>query len=410
MLGPRGGPTIVVNVEALIEQQPKGSSLLQAFYREPEVFRRDVDRVHLQHWLCVGHVSRVPKPGDFFVFDVADESFLIVRGRDGEVRAFANVCRHRGSHVCYEKEGSVRALVCPYHGWTYDLDGRLRSARLAGGAVDPERYSLKPLHLAIVEGLLLVCCAEVPPDLKAVREVFEKTAGHYGWARAKVAHRGIYSVDANWKLATENYMECYHCAPAHPEFSVAHLTAKPPEETAELRAEIAERAAAMGIEIPEVYRWPATESGGEGVTCFHDAFVPGTVSGSQDGQPVAPLMGDFKDYDGGFTYMDLGPASFFLAYPDHAVMYLFVPREAQRTDMEIVWLVDAEAREGEDYDLARLTWMWDVTSIADKRIIDHNQRGVNSRYYEPGPYLPMEYQAQNFVEWYLDEIRDPEGE
>lgn len=394
----------MANVSELIERQPKGSTLLQEFYRDPEVFRRDIERIHLQRWLCVGHASRVTKPGDFFVFDVADESFLIIRGRDDRIRAFANVCRHRGSHVCYEKEGHVRALVCPYHGWTYDLDGRLRSARMSDGHVDPDRYSLKPVHLEVVEGLLLMCCAEQPPDLSDVREVVGHTAGHYGWARAKVAHRAIYSVDANWKLATENYQECYHCAPAHPEFSVAHLTAKPDAEVAQLRAEAAKRAAAMGIEIPDVTRWPNAPNGGEGVTSSYDAFKPGTVTGSQDGQPVAPLMGDFREYDGGFSYMDIGPASFYLAYPDHGMMYLFIPREAQRTDMEIIWLVDENAREGEDYDLARLTWLWDVTSIADKTIIDHNQRGVNSRYYEPGPYLPMEAQTRAFVEWYLGEI------
>jgi Rieske 2Fe-2S family protein len=391
-------------IRALIQRQPKGSTLQSGFYRDPDIFRRDVERIHLRRWLCVGHQSRIPNPGDFFVFDLADESFLIVRGRDGRVRAFANVCRHRGSHVCYDKQGNARALVCPYHGWTYDLDGRLRSARLSDGQLDPDRYSLKPLHLEVLEGLLLLCAAEQPPDLSDVRAVIGHAAGHYGWARAKLAHRAVYGVDANWKLATENYMECYHCAPAHPEFSVAHLTAKPQTETSEVRAEVAERAAAMGIEIPDADRWPVGKGGGEGVTCSHDAFKPGSVTGSRDGQPLAPLMGDFQDYDGGFTYMDIGPASFFLAYPDHAVMYLFVPRGPQRTEMEICWLVDEKAVEGRDYDRERLTWMWDVTTIADKRIIDHNQQGVNSRYYEPGPYLEMEYQARHFVEWYLTQI------
>jgi len=391
-------------IHALIERQPKGSTLLQEFYRDPEVFRRDVERIHLRRWLCVGHQSRIPNPGDFFVFDLVDDSFLIVRGRDGQVRAFANVCRHRGSHVCYEKQGNARALVCPYHGWAYDLDGRLRSARLSDGKVDPERHSLKPLHLAVVEGLLLVCAADEPPDLSGVREVFGRAAGHYGWARAKVAHRAIYSVDANWKLATENYLECYHCAAAHPEFSVAHLTAKPVGETGEARARVAERAAAMGIEIPDVDRWPAGKDGAEGVTCFHDAFKSGTVTGTGDGQAAAPLMGDFTDYDGGFTYMDIGPASFFLAYPDHSVMYLFVPREPQRTEMEICWLVSEDAKEGVDYDRERLTWLWDVTTIADKRIIDHNQQGVNSHFYEPGVYVEMERQAHKFAEWYLRQI------
>jgi Rieske 2Fe-2S family protein len=115
-------------------------------------------------------------------------------------------------------------------------------------------------------------------------------------------------------------------------------------------------------------------------------------------------MGDFTDYDGGFSYVDAGPASAFLAYPDYGVMYLFIPRGVQTTDMEIVWLVAKDAKEGVDYELDRLIWMWDVTSIADKKIIDHNQKGVNSRYYRPGPYSPMEEMPRAMTEWYLEQI------
>lgn len=397
----------MTKLDELIAQRVEGRTLQQEFYRDREIFERDISRIHLRHWLCVGHASRIPDRGDYFVHDLAGESFIIVRDGDGEIRAFANVCRHRGSQVCYEKEGSVRAFVCPYHGWSYALDGSLRSARHSQQDFDKSQYGLNRLHVRTIEGLILVCCADEPPDLTEVTQVLGASLRNYGWADAKVVHRACYSVDANWKLATENYLECYHCAPAHPEFSRFHMSAKPVEETRELRDEARDRARSMGIEIPEVDHWPvAGVAGGEGIACFHDATVPGAVTGSEDGQAVAPLMGKFSDYDGGFTYVELGPASFFLAYPDHGVLYLFVPVSEERTDMEISWLVRDDAREGEDYDLARLTWMWDVTSIADKRIIDHNQRGVNSRFYRPGPYLEMEYGPGAFADWYLNEIRD----
>ncbi len=222
--------------DELIQRHKPGFGLAQEFYRDPAVFQRDIARVHMRHWLCVGHVSRIPKPGDYFVYDIADESFIIVRDRAGEIRALANVCRHRGSQVCYEKEGSSKAFVCPYHGWTYDLDGSLRNARLSGAEVDKSQYGLARLHLRIIEGLILICCADEPPDLAEAERLLGSALGHYGWAKAKVVHRARYSVDANWKLTTENYMECYHCAPAHPEFSRFHSTAKPFEETEALRA------------------------------------------------------------------------------------------------------------------------------------------------------------------------------
>jgi Rieske 2Fe-2S family protein len=393
------------HIASLLERQPKGAPLLQEFYADPEIFSRDVERIHFRHWLCVGHESRIPERGDWFRFDVAGESIIVARGRDDRVRALVNVCRHRGSRVCYEQEGSGRMLVCPYHGWAYELDGRLRAARQMGENFDTSCHALPQIQARVLEGLVFVCFAEDPPGLDDVERTLASSLRHYGWGGARVAHRAIYSVDANWKLATENYQECYHCAPAHPEFSRYHATEKPDDEVKELRAESYERARALGIEVPTVLDWPAASTPGqEMVDCFHDATYPGSVTGSEDGRPVAPLMGDFTDYDGGFSYLDVGPASFFLAYPDHGMMYLFIPRGPQKTDMEICWLVRADAREGEDYDRERLTWLWHVTSIADKLIIDQNQQGVNSRYYRPGPYGPMESQTRSFVEWYLQQV------
>ncbi len=389
---------------ALRARQPAGSPLLREFYADPHIFARDLSRIHLRRWLCVGHESRIPKRGDWFLFDLAEESLIIVRGRDERVRALVNVCRHRGSHVCYEHEGNAKVLVCPYHAWAYDLDGRLRSTRHMGAEFDVSQYALVQVHVRIVEGLIFVCFADDPPRLDDTERTLRASLGRYGWGSATVAHREIYSVDANWKLVTENYQECYHCRPAHPEFARFHATEKPDEAVEELRAEAARRAQSMGIDIPKVFDWPEGSAGQEGVSCAHDALYPGSVTGSEDGRALAPLMGDFEDYDGGFTYVDVGPASFFLAYPDHGVIYLFIPRAPQKTDMEIIWLVKGSAREGVDYDRARLTWMWHVTSTADQRILNHNQKGVNSRYYRPGPYGPMEGQTRCFVEWYLEKI------
>ena len=142
-------------LDALIARQPGGCSLLQEFYRDPAIFERDIARIHLRHWLCVGHASRIPDPGDYFVFDFADESLIIVRSAGDEIRALANVCRHRGSHVCYDKEGHSRVFVCPYHAWSYNLDGSLRSARYTSPDLDKSQYALKRMHVRVVAGLLL---------------------------------------------------------------------------------------------------------------------------------------------------------------------------------------------------------------------------------------------------------------
>ncbi len=393
-------------LRGLIASHSKGCALQQAFYSDPSIYALDVERIFMRRWLCVGHESRIPHSGDFFVHEIAGESLIIVRGADDVVRALVNVCRHRGSEVCYEKEGHAKVLVCPYHAWAYELDGRLRAARQMSETIDKSQYGLTQIHLRILEGLIFVCFAEDPPKLNDAEQTLRASLGRYGWADAVVAHRDVYTVDANWKLALENYFECYHCGPAHPEFARHHATEKYlTAEAKALREEVHARAKEMGIEIPYVANWPWSAAPGEEmVDAFHDAAYPGSVTGSEDGQRVAPLMGDFTDYDGGFSYVDVGPASTFLAYPDYGVMYLFIPRDIQTTDMEIVWLVARGAEAGVDYDLARLIWMWDVTSIAHKKIIDHNQKGVNSRYYRPGPYGPMEEMPRAMTEWYLEQI------
>ncbi|HEV3178353.1 MAG TPA: aromatic ring-hydroxylating dioxygenase subunit alpha [Stellaceae bacterium] len=392
-------------IAGLVAEQSAGHPLAQVFYSDPEIFRRDLDRMVLRRWLCAGHVSSVPNVGDFFLLEIAMESAIIVRGEDGELRALVNVCRHRGSRVCRERSGNTRVLICPYHAWTYGIDGKLRAARHMAEPFDKAQHGLKEIPLRVIEGLIFVTFADQPLGLSKVEEVLRRGYGPYGWADAKVAHREIYPIEANWKLAVENYVECYHCAPSHPEYARLHANEQPRAKIAELNAKMDERATALGLAIPNQDHWAlAADAGEEAAYCVRYAMLRGAVTGSADGQAVAPLMGAFKGYDGGSTFIHVGPASFFLAYPDHGIIYRFMPRMVQRSELEVIWLVRGDAREGVDYDLDRLTWLWKVTSDADKRIIEDNQRGVNSRYYVPGPFSVMESQERRFVEWYLSEI------
>jgi phenylpropionate dioxygenase-like ring-hydroxylating dioxygenase large terminal subunit len=393
--------------QAIAAQRP-GHALTQEFYRDAELFEREMRRLILRHWQCAGHHSQVREPGDFLTIDVCGESLIIVRGQDREIRALHNVCRHRGSRVCTEHAGNARGgvFVCPYHAWSYGLDGRLRAARHMPAGFDRASYGLKPLHTRVIEGLIFVSFAETPLGLEHVQAALAGSARIYGWGEAKVAHREIYPVNANWKLAVENYMECYHCGPAHEEYSRFHLYARPAALNQEADERVRERARTLGLALEELDHWGLNaRPGQEAAGSVRSALADGTVSGSRDGAPLAPLMGQFPDYDGGVTFFDVGLTSSFLAYPDHGLIYRFIPRSVQRTDMEVIWLVREEARAGVDYDLERLTWLWKVTSAADKRIIELNQQGINSRYYEPGPYTPMEQHTQRFVEWVLAELR-----
>jgi phenylpropionate dioxygenase-like ring-hydroxylating dioxygenase large terminal subunit len=393
--------------QALAAQRP-GHALSREFYCDAEFFEREVRRLILRHWHCAGHHSQVRAPGDFFTTEICGESLIIVRGQDGEVRALQNVCRHRGSRVCTQQAGQARGgvFVCPYHAWTYGLDGCLRAARHMPAGFERSAYGLKSLHARVIEGLIFVSFAEAPLGLEHVEAALAGSARVYGWAHARVAHRETYRVEANWKLAVENYMECYHCGPAHQEYSRFHLYARPAGLNAEADERVRQRARLLGASIAEVDCWGFNaQPGQEAADSVRSALAEGAVSGSEDGRPLAPLMGQFSDYDGGVTFFDVGLTSSFLAYPDHGLIYRFIPRSVHSTDMEVIWLVREDARLGVDYDLERLTWLWQVTSAADKRIIELNQQGINSRSYEPGPYSPMEQHTRRFVEWVLAEMR-----
>ncbi len=395
------------SLSALISGRRPGHALAREFYTDPAIFECDMERMLLRHWFCAGHVSCIPRAGDYLVADLGSESVIIVRTSANDVRALLNVCRHRGSRLLAGRSGKAQSgrLTCPYHAWTYDLDGNLLVARQMPESFQRADMALKALPVRIMEGLIFTTFAREPLDLGSAAQALAASAGVHGWASAKVAHRETYSIKANWKLAVENYMECYHCTPAHPEFAKRHVYARPAEQAMELERAGRKRAEALGIVVPDVDQYGcAAAGGGESVAVMRSALHEGMVSATDDGRSVARLMGAFTAPDGNSTYFDIGPISDFLAYPDHGVIYRFIPKSVDHTEMEVIWLVHADAVEGVDYDVGRLTWLWKTTSAEDKKIVEMNQAGVNSRFFEPGPYSLQETYAARFVDWYLKEL------
>ncbi|HSS63481.1 MAG TPA: aromatic ring-hydroxylating dioxygenase subunit alpha [Gammaproteobacteria bacterium] len=393
-------------IATLLDRHTPGLSLEQAFYTSREVYEQDIQRVFFRSWLYAGHVSEIPKAGAFLLFDMAGESVIVVRDDNDNINALINVCRHRGSRICVLANGTTLSFVCPYHGWTYDLEGKLRSTRFMPENFDKSRYGLRRIHVKLVHGFIFLNFADEPVSLDELENDLEECLRPYGFESAKVAYRELYPIKANWKLMVENFIECYHCAPAHREYARSHSRRAPEAESAELRAAMMARADAVGLSRKSVDRF-GSRSSQSGEQYFYDRYplYPGYKTGSEDGAPVAPLMGEIRDYDGGAADFQIGPVTYFLAYPDYTVVYRFLPRDVQLTDCEIIWMVDGAAEEGRDYSIERLTWLWRVTTEADKAIVDRNQRGVNSRYYAPGPYSQMERFVNQYMEWYLDRLR-----
>ncbi len=396
------------SIEQLIENQKPGYSLNQQFYTNPDIYELELERIVYRNWILAGHVSQLPEPGDFKVLNVARESAIIVRESDGELKGFANVCRHRGSLVCLESHGHTDKFSCPYHGWMYDIDGKLLAARDMPDDFDKAAHGLKPVSVDVIHGLIFVCFTDAPLSLEGAKRDLAEPMAMFDFENLKVAAQKSYEIPANWKLSIENYQECYHCATAHPEYARMHTLMLDRDKRERVQGKMLERMEACGVkDLFFDYIDTAARPGEIGYGYSRTAMFDKYKTGSEDGGPVAPLLGDFTDYDGGASDFSFGAFSFLLAYSDHVVAYVFTPIDQDNSNCEIYWLVRGDAEEGKDYDVDRLTWLWDITTLADKTIIVNNSKGVHSKYYEPGPFSGMERAERIYIEWILQELQRP---
>ncbi len=390
-------------IQDMVSRHRQGYSLERDFYVSETIYRADLEKYWGANWIWAGHISQIPEVGDFLVFEFGQESIIIVRDSNGDIRAHLNVCRHRGSRVCLSRSGNTHSFVCPYHAWTYGLDGQLRAGRLMPDGFDKREHGLMPVSVINYQGLLFFCLAEQPPSMQSALDKVENSTVPFSLANLKVAHEASYPVAANWKLALENYLECYHCAPAHKEYSKSHSLKDPLSCNSELVSAMEARSESIGLLNGEVAGTGAlAEHPGADVYYRRYPLYPGYDTGSMDGRGVSTLLGNLSGYDGGASDLTIGPLNSFLIYSDHMVGYRFIPGGVQQTEIQTVWLVNENAQEGVDYELKNLVWLWDVTTRDDERIIRHNQAGVNSLRYSPGPLSKMEWGIQDFHFGYLN--------
>ncbi|MFT5114459.1 MAG: phenylpropionate dioxygenase-like ring-hydroxylating dioxygenase large terminal subunit [Parasphingorhabdus sp.] len=408
------------NLSALLENEHlhTNSTLGQPFYCSNELLQVDLSKVFSRHWILAGHISRLPRDGQYFLFQAGQESLVVVRENATTVNAFYNVCRHRGSRICLEDEGEVRNFVCPYHSWRYNLDGSLKFARSMPEDFDPADNGLIKCQVKLWHGLIFLHLgnAEDAPFEK-IYAGFNPYVEQQGIAEAKTAARVNYPTAANWKLVVENFIECYHCNAAHPEYVSVHSKDKllafgagqgsGPEDAVKryqkVQAAWETKARSMGhfcgLLQPDESEFGIQQAGRFPIN--DDNWMSETLDGKA---ACSRLMGAFKDYDGGQTAMSFNPFSYLLASNDYAIIFRFTPIEATHTDVEITWLVHPEAEEGVDYDLDHMMYVWDITTRQDKTITENNQAGVLSKAYRPGRYSELEVRNKTFKQWYLNQL------
>ncbi|QBS39088.1 aromatic ring-hydroxylating dioxygenase subunit alpha [Nocardia sp. CS682] len=361
------------------------------WYVDDRVFAAEQEQLFERMWFCAIRTGDIAQPGQFKRVRVGRESVLIVRGRDEKLRAFLNICRHRGAMLCTEDTGQVRRnLQCPYHAWTYALDGTLVAAPnmgalkdATGADIDRVAYGLVPVALREWLGYAWVCLADEPPSFEhdvmgAVTERLGDPAAidAYEIDTLEVGRRVVYDVAANWKLIVENFMECYHCATIHPELT-------------EVLPEFAQGLAAQ-------------------VFVGHGAeFGPDIAGFTVDGSPgFDRLPGVTPEQDRRYFAITIRPTVFVNLVPDHIIFHRMFPVSADRTIVECDWLYTKDVV-ASGRDVSRSVELFHRVNEQDFAACARTQPTMSSRAYRKGGVLvPAEHHIAEFHEWLSCRIGD----
>ncbi len=368
-------------------------TLPQRYFVSPEVFTEEQKKIFSKHWLLVGHQSQIAKAGDYFVAEVGDESLIIARDQRSTIRGFYNVCRHRGTRLKEGTCGHASAIQCPYHAWTYGLDGRLIRAphmdEVQG--FDKADYSLHPVNLGLFEGFIFVNLAADPMPLE---EWFAPLAGkfsHWNMSILRSAKRIEYDVRANWKLIFENYSECYHCPGVHP--ALSKLT---PYDSAE--NDLCEGPFLGGF---------MSINKGKSLTMSGNACALG-VNGIADPDPAHARLprrshAEAGDRDRVFYY-SIFPNMLLSMHPDYVMVHQLWPQSPERTLIRCDWFFHPDGFNRSDFKPDDAIEFWDMTNKQDWHVCELSQQGIASRAYEPGPYSPRESIPAAWDREYLRQI------
>jgi glycine betaine catabolism A len=348
------------------------TTLPRRFYADPDFYARELERFYFTRWICAGRADQIPNAGDYFTRALADENIIVARSSSGGVNAFFNVCRHRGTRLTEKSDGHfVERIQCPYHAWTYDLDGRLLAAPHMADGFCKDDYSLHRPGCEVWDGHIFVNLAkEHPPLAEQLADLPDRFAA-YRMGDLRLGRRIVYDVKANWKLIVLNFNECLHCPTLHPALNRLHhyLGADNVQPTA------CYCGGAMG---------------------FKDGVETMSVDGKRR-RAYLPGLSDAQKQE--VAYFSIYPNFLLSLHPDYMMTHTLWPRAHNRTEIVCEWHFHLDEIARPEFHADDAIEFWDLTNREDWWIAEQSQAGINSRVYSPGPYSEREE-----LLWSFDEI------
>ncbi len=353
------------------------------WFHDPGHYRRELDALWYARWIAVAREEEIPAAGDYRVAAIGTQSIFVVRGAEGALHAFHNTCRHRGSILCTAPQGSFarERIVCPYHAWTYALDGRLIATprRMPTPDFDPAKFPLFAVAVASWGGFVFVNLdgRKAPPladALGSLPQRFER----YGFAGLRIGKRIVADVHANWKLLCENFSECFHCPPVHPELC---------------RIVTAYReAGAWGL---------ARDEHGRALPETRPEYAAGAQTLTLDGTARIPPFSGLNEAERRTLYVPamLPPTLFLNVQPDYVNAHMMFPTGPESVRIVYDWLFEPDAMARPGFDLAHYAALWDVTNKQDARNCEWQQQGLRSREFRHGNFMPQEFDCHRFAGW-----------
>lgn len=396
---------VINRAYGLLSMRKPDWSLDQPFYIDRDFFDLEMELFFSRQWLFAALTCEIPNVSDWVRVDVGKESVILIRRSDGEIAAYHNTCRHRGSRICLTERGHTKRLVCPYHQWSYGLDGALVRTRLMGEDFDRAGFGLVPVAVEAVAGYIFINFSDEPSDFRHFRDSVTPYLQPHGLDDAKVVHTQTLVEKANWKLVIENNRECYHCAGSHPE--LMHIITEfddpdDPKVSPAYKALLAEKGKAWdALGLPHAHT-----QGSEHYRAVRLPFTGGMLSMTMDGQPgCRRLLGNLGSPDLGSVRLLHLPNTWNHILADHAVTFRVFPISEEETLVTTKWLVHKEAVEGLDYTVDRLIEVWAATNDQDRQLAENNHLGIRGSGYRPGPYSDeIEGGTRDFIRWYAGQM------